>query len=119
MRRCNCQPRTASGGSLQITIPPLTAARRAMTRIGSGVQGSQERRCPTAAAGGGSPPYKDRVQNLFKQRSKAYDTNNTFHPPLCQHLVQLAGISPGANPPGFALAPAYPHAVTQQQQQPS
>ena len=44
--------------------------------------------------------HKNRVQDAFgKERSKSYDSNGTFHLSLCEHLVQLASITPGALAP--------------------
>jgi len=40
--------------------------------------------------------YKERVRDMWAKRGATYDTNNTFHPPLCEQLVALAGIRPGA-----------------------
>eukprot|EP00208_Stichococcus_sp_RCC1054_P003947 CAMPEP_0206144456 /NCGR_PEP_ID=MMETSP1473-20131121/24156_1 /ASSEMBLY_ACC=CAM_ASM_001109 /TAXON_ID=1461547 /ORGANISM="Stichococcus sp, Strain RCC1054" /LENGTH=288 /DNA_ID=CAMNT_0053540279 /DNA_START=439 /DNA_END=1305 /DNA_ORIENTATION=- len=39
--------------------------------------------------------YKALVEDTFNKRSEQYDNNDTLHPPLCQHLVQLAQISAG------------------------
>lgn len=33
---------------------------------------------------------------MWAKHGATYDTNNTFHPPLCEQLVVLAGIHPGA-----------------------
>lgn len=43
------------------------------------------------------PDYKNRVRDMWRQRGATYDVNNSFHPPLCQRLVDLAGVQPGAS----------------------
>lgn len=40
--------------------------------------------------------YKDRVKDFWQGRSEVYDVNNSFHPPLCAHLVGLANPFPGS-----------------------
>lgn len=49
-----------------------------------------------------SAAYKDRVRNLWQQRSAAYDqrgsgSGNSLHAPMCERLVALAGVPPGAH----------------------
>ena len=40
--------------------------------------------------------YKDRVSQMWSKRASMYDFKNDFHPPLCDQLVALADLAPGA-----------------------
>ena len=39
--------------------------------------------------------YKQRLIEVFQQRSITYDENNTLHPPLCAELLRLADLRKG------------------------
>lgn len=41
--------------------------------------------------------YKQRIKEFWQGRAEVYDVNNTFHPPLCTHLVRVAELPSGAN----------------------
>lgn len=40
--------------------------------------------------------YKERVRDMWAKRGATYDAGDTLHPALCEQLVALAGIHPGA-----------------------
>lgn len=40
--------------------------------------------------------YKDRVRQMWSKRASMYDFKNDFHPPLCDQLVALGDLAPGA-----------------------
>ena len=38
--------------------------------------------------------YKVRLGQMWRSRAPKYDFQNDFHPPLCEHLVSLAELTP-------------------------
>ena len=40
--------------------------------------------------------YRERVRQMWGERAPVYDLRNDFHPPLCDQLITLADLAPGA-----------------------
>ncbi len=51
--------------------------------------------------------YKERVKEFWQGRAEVYDVNNTFHPPLCIHLVRVAELHKGSNVLDIATGTGY------------
>ena len=51
--------------------------------------------------------YRERVKDFWQGRAEVYDVNNTFHPPLCTHLVRVAELHKGSNVLDIATGTGY------------
>lgn len=77
-------PRRGSGQGMRSSKPPQISPSAASDRHGGLVRVIDS-------------DYKQRVKDFWQGRAEVYDVNNTFHPPLCTHLVRLADLHKGSN----------------------